>query len=831
MYRDYLQGFPCSSNTLLRLGFMAKSDWIDLTMAHALLFLLFLLPLSIAAQSNGTIALGKSITANTDAADPWLSPSADFAFGFRQLEDPNLFLLSIWYYKIPDRTIVWFANEGVPFSSGSKVELTSDKGLVVTDPKGNVLWESEGILNEVAYGFLNDTGNFVLMGSDSLSQWESFEYPTDTLLPTQTMKSGLVLYSKRSVTNFSQGRFQLRFQDGNLLLNTRDMVSNLAYANYYTSNTSDPSNPSNSGQQVIFPDTGYMYILRENGVRFNLTPRTINFPASDNYHRATLNFDGVFVQYAYPRSSSTGNTNWSVVWSEPDNICAAIGGGLGSGACGFNNICSLGDDKRPICQCPPGFSLMDPDDKYGSCRPNFTQSCEEADVNSAADVYDFSTLVNTNWPTSDYEHLKPLTESQCRNNCLQDCFCAVAILGGDECWKKKLPLSNGIRDSSLNNKAILKYRKVDVPPSNPTTGPPTIREKKDRESIIVVGSVLLGTSFFVNLVLVGAFCLGFFFIYRKKKGLPTSEISLRSFTYKELDVATNGFGEELGRGAFGIVYKGVVQMGGSRQVVAVKKLDRVAQQKEKEFKTEVNVIGRTHHKNLVRLLGFCEEGQHRMLVYEFLTNGTLSSFLFGDTKPSWNLRTEIALGIARGLVYLHEECTTQIIHCDIKPQNILLDEYYNARISDFGLAKLLRMNQSKTVPTTIRGTKGYVASEWFNNKPITAKVDVYSYGVLLLEIISCQRSVGDLENGEVEKAILTDWASDCLEEGKLEALVENDREALDDWNKLMRFVMVAIWCIQEDPSFRPSMRKVIQMLEEVIEVNRPPCPTTFSSTT
>ncbi|XP_052179531.1 G-type lectin S-receptor-like serine/threonine-protein kinase RLK1 [Diospyros lotus] len=792
-------------------------------MAHALLFLLFLLPLSIAAQSNGTIDVGNFITANTDAADPWLSPSSDFAFGFRQLEDPNLFLLSIWYDKIPDHTIVWFANEGVPFSSGSKVELTSGKGLVVTDPNGKEVWES-GLSNEVASGFLNDTGNFVLVGRDSLSQWESFKHPTDTLLPTQTIGSDLGLYSRRSVTNFSQGRFQLRFQGGNLSLNTRDMVSNLTYDNYYSSDTSDPSNASNSGQQVIFPDTGYMYILRGNGNMFNFTPSTMNFPASDYYHRATLDFDGVFVQYAYPRSSSTGNTNWSVVKSVPDDICSAIHGGLGSGACGFNNICSLGDDNRTICQCPPGFSLMDPDDKYGSCRPNFTQSCEEADVNSAADVYDFSTLENTNWPTSDYEHLNASTESECRNNCLQDCFCAVAILGpSDDCWKKKLPLSNGRNDSSLKSKAFLKYRKVDVPP--------TIREKKDRESIIVVGSVLLGTSFFVNLVLVGAFCLGFFFIYRKKKGLPTSETSLRSFTYKELDVATNGFGEELGRGAFGIVYKGVVQMGGSRQVVAVKKLDRVAQQKEKEFKTEVNVIGRTHHKNLVRLLGFCEEGQHRMLVYEFLSNGTLSSFLFGDTKPSWNLRTEIALGIARGLVYLHEECTTQIIHCDIKPQNILLDEYYNARISDFGLAKLLMMNQSKTMATTIRGTKGYVASEWFNNKPITAKVDVYSYGVLLLEIISCQRSVGDLENGEVEKAILTDWASDCLEQGKLEALVENDREALNDWNKLMRFVMVAIWCIQEDPSSRPSMRKVIQMLEEVIEVNRPPCPATFSSTT
>ena len=131
-----------------------------------------------------------------------------------------------------------------------------------------------------------------------------------------------------------------------------------------------------------------------------------------------------------------------------------------------------------------------------------------------------------------------------------------------------------------------------------------------------------------------------------------------------------------GRGAFGIVYKGAIQMS-SNVLVAVKKLDSLFQENSyKEFKTEVNVIGQTHHKNLVRLLGFYDEGLHRLLVYEFLSNGTMASFLYRDSKASWNLRVQIAVGIARGL--LHEECSTHIIHCDIKPQNILLDDYYNA---------------------------------------------------------------------------------------------------------------------------------------------------------
>ncbi|KAI5675223.1 hypothetical protein M9H77_06173 [Catharanthus roseus] len=304
------------------------------------------------------------------------------------------------------------------------------------------------------------------------------------------------------------------------------------------------------------------------------------------------------------------------------------------------------------------------------------------------------------------------------------------------------------------------------------------------------------------------------------------ETNVQIFSYKELEEATNRFKEEIGRGSFGIVYKGLVKNGS--RTVAVKKLDRVAQDTEKEFRAEVKSIGQTHHKNLVRLLGFCDEGQHRLLVYEYMSNGTLSSLIFGNSKPSWGLRTQIAVAIARGLAYLHEECSNQIIHCDIKPQNILLDEYYNARISDFGLAKLLAFNQSRT-HTNIRGTKGYVAPEWFRSSQVTSKVDVYSFGVMLLEIISCRRCVGEAEIEEGENPILNHWVWDCFQQGRLDRLVEDDFEALNDMKKLERYVKVGIWCIQEDSSLRPIMRKVCQMLEGVVEVLKPPSPSPFSS--
>ncbi|XP_022897584.1 G-type lectin S-receptor-like serine/threonine-protein kinase LECRK1 [Olea europaea var. sylvestris] len=254
---------------------------------------------------------------------------------------------------------------------------------------------------------------------------------------------------------------------------------------------------------------------------------------------------------------------------------------------------------------------------------------------------------------------------------------------------------------------------------------------------------------------------------------------------------------------------------------------RLKPEGEKEFATEVNAIGRTHHKNLVNLLGYCHEGENRLLVYECMSNGSLASLLFGISRPHRNQRVQIICGIARGLTYLHEECSTQIIHCDVKPQNILLDDFLTPKISDFGLAKLLLAEQSQAALTNIRGTVGYFAPEWFRKASITVKVDVYSFGVMLLEIICCKSSV-EFAMGEEEEALI-DWAYDCYSKKKLNKMVENDEEARNDMKNVERLVMVAIWCIQEDPSIWPSMKRITQMLEGVAEIPVPPRPSVFSS--
>jgi len=779
----------------------------------------------VSAKTHNNVSIGDNLIAGNEG-EQWLSASGEFAFGFHQPENDSLFLLAIRYQNIPDASFIWYANGDNPAPKGSKVELSKSRGLVLKTPQGVELWTSQFISGTISYALMNDTGNFQLLGENSQMLWDSFSNPTDTLVPTQIMEVKGTLSSRQKETNFSRGRFQFRLlEDGNAVLNPINLPTNRTYEAHYHSNTYDGNNSTNCGFRVMFDNSGF-YVLKRSYERVYITNPNDMLSTDSYYYRATINFDGTFTISRYPKSGAS-NPSWTVIKTLPDNICMDLEAKTaGSGVCGFNSICTLQADQRPKCTCPEGYSLLDSTDEYGSCRPNLELGCGGNGQSLQEDMYFMKDMASTDWPQSDYELYKPYNSEDCKDSCLQDCLCAVSVFRDDSCWKKKLPLSNGRRDGRVGGSAFIKLRKNYALPDSPSN--PFIKEKeneKEQHTLITVLSVLLGGSLFLNLMVVSAVCIGFHFYYKKRSSTNNivAESNLRSFTFRELVQATDNFKEELGRGSCGIVFKGTTDL----TTIAVKKLDKVLKDSDKEFKTEVNVIGQTHHKNLVRLIGYCDEAEHRILAYEFLSNGTLANFLFGDYKPNWNQRVQIVFGISRGLVYLHEECCTQIIHCDIRPQNILLDEHYNARISDFGLSKLLMINQSRT-ETGIRGTKGYVAPDWFRSAPITAKVDVYSFGVLLLEIICCRRNVDGKSEIE-EKGILTDWAYDCYRAGRIDILVENDDESINDINKLERFVMVAIWCLQEDPSLRPTMKKVMLMLEGIAPVTIPPSPYPYSS--
>ncbi|KAK4608243.1 hypothetical protein RGQ29_001873 [Quercus rubra] len=792
----------------------------------SLFLLILLLPYSTTAQTSSNQSLGSSLTAQ-EKDSYWASPSGDFAFGFQQIGKGG-YLLAIWFNKLPEKTIVWSANGDNLVPGGSKVELTKDGKFVLNDPTGNKIWKADLAGPGVAYAAMLDTGNFVLASQNSSLLWQSFNYPTDTMLPSQTLRLGSKLVARYSEMNYSNGRFQFQLQmNGGLVLQFRASPMDYSFTDYWPR----PEEPVGSGFQVIFNQSGSITFTARNG---SIVKTISSIPSStqDFYQRAIMEYDGVLRHYVYPKSSlmsRSGSMTWSPLSTFiPSNICKFVAKlTSGSGPCGYNSYCMLGDDQRPKCHCPDGYTFIDPEDVMKGCKQNFlSQSCDEALPES--DLFYFKSIPHTDWPSwSDYEYLDSQNEDLCRTACLGDCLCAVVIYKTGQCWKKKIPLSNGRMDNDFEGKALIKIRK-----DNSTLKPSGADlKKKDQSTVILIVSVLLSSSVFLNLLfLLAVFLLVFRFKYWKSKAIKPYPVmpgmNLRSYTYGELTEATNGFREELGRGAFAKVYKGVLEYE-ERKLVAVKRMNDMVKEGDLEFKAEVSAIGRTNHRNLVQLLGFCNEGQHRLLVYEFMSNGSLASFLFGVSRPYWYQRIQIALETARGLFYLHEECRTQIIHCDIKPQNILLDDSFTARISDFGLAKLLKTDQTRTT-TGIRGTKGYVAPEWFRHMPVTVKVDVYSFGILLLELICCRKSF-EAEAQDEDRMILADWAYDCYKERKLDLLVENDEEAIDDVKRVESYVMIAIWCIQEDPSLRPTMKKVVQMMEGAVEVSFPPSPSSFIS--
>ncbi|KAH7684342.1 S-receptor-like serine/threonine-protein kinase protein [Dioscorea alata] len=786
---------------------------------------LLLLIMSLSKQTRAQNISSDTTLTTSGTTTSVISPSGDFSFGFTPLPSndnttTSLFLLAIWFAKTVDKTIVWTANGNSPAPAGSELNLTPNGTLLLTSPNGTTIFSlASGVGSHAA---MLDTGNLILVDANSGDPaWQSFDHPTDTILPTQVLTSNIFLQSRLSNTDFSNGRFRLYQKDGKLNLSQVAIPKDTLYKPYWS------SDQAVDGTQLVFDRSGSVYFDLTNKTRLNVTTANLDsWSLPTYYQKATLDVDG-------------SQQKWIIVDRVPHNtqIClrSIPSDYFGSGVCGYNSFCQTdeGSNQLATCKCPSNYSFIDSRDQYSGCSPNF--AAQRCDVDDTA-RFQLVAMTSIDWPFSDYEHYTNTTEEECREFCLKDCLCAVAIFRSEQCWKKRLPLSNG-KSTDNTAKALIKVAKDGATSREEQPAEDDEKTKKEycSKAMVVVGSSLLGGSVLINLLLLAYTLMVAFYFSRKRKqnqfypetlaGVGGS--NLHSFTYKLLHEATNGFDEELGRGAFGTVYKGVLQRE-DRIFVAVKKLDKLLKDAEKEFTAEVRSIGQTHHKNLVRLIGFCNEGENRMLVYEFMSNGSLTSFLFGEEKLEWNKRVNIISDVAKGLLYLHEECVSPIIHCDIKSQNILLDDHLVARISDFGLAKLLLADQTRT-STGIRGTKGYVAPEWFKNTPVTTKVDVYSFGVLMLEIICCRKNL-ELELGfDQERAVLVYWACDCYRNGRLELLVESDREAMMDMRRVEKFVMVAIWCIQEDPSLRPSMEKVTQMLKDSVDVPVPPDPSSFMS--
>ncbi|KAL8468415.1 hypothetical protein ACS0TY_031574 [Phlomoides rotata] len=294
------------------------------------------------------------------------------------------------------------------------------------------------------------------------------------------------------------------------------------------------------------------------------------------------------------------------------------------------------------------------------------------------------------------------------------------------------------------------------------------------------------------------------------------------YSYSHIKKMTRGFEQKLGQGGYGTVYKGKLRSGYD---VAVKLLGKPGG-KDQDFMSEIATIGRIHHVNIVNLVGYCAEGSKRALVFDFMSNGSLDKYIFDRENMnclSWERKYEIAVGVARGIEYLHTGCNIQILHFDIKPHNILLDHNFTPKITDFGLAKFYSTDKNMVTMTTARGTIGYVAPELINRGfgGVSFKADVYSFGMLLMEIVGLNQNRKG--NSQASSQYFPCWIYDSLEQGQ-EIEIGFTDENNNDTNKkiIKKMTIVALWCIQMYPGDRPSMNKVVEMLEGQVECLRVP---------
>ncbi|XP_010470571.1 PREDICTED: LEAF RUST 10 DISEASE-RESISTANCE LOCUS RECEPTOR-LIKE PROTEIN KINASE-like 2.4 [Camelina sativa] len=304
-------------------------------------------------------------------------------------------------------------------------------------------------------------------------------------------------------------------------------------------------------------------------------------------------------------------------------------------------------------------------------------------------------------------------------------------------------------------------------------------------------------------------------------------ITLKQYSYAQVKRITNSFAEEVGRGGFGTVYRGTLSDG---CMVAVKVLKDSKGNNGEDFINEVASMSQTSHVNIVTLLGFCSEGYKRAIIYEFMENGSLDNFISSkkSSNMDWSELYGIALGVARGLEYLHHGCRTRIVHFDIKPQNVLLDDNLSPKVSDFGLAKLCERTESILSLLEARGTIGYIAPEVFSSVygRVSHKSDVYSYGMLVLEIIGARnRTPNEEPSSSTSSMYFPEWIYKDLEKGDNGGIMENGVSSEEDNEIAKKMTLVGLWCIQPWPSDRPAMNRVVEMMEgnlDALEV--PPRP-------
>ncbi|KAL6626988.1 hypothetical protein ACP70R_030714 [Stipagrostis hirtigluma subsp. patula] len=729
-----------------------------------------------------TLLPGQVLNANQSL----LSKNGAFKLGYDcsiPKDYPSFCGLGIWfanssscdhdYFPVWQPDISWDNPEAVYRGFGPyNLSVSEDGVLHINDTYFNSrVWSSPYMraTSISAVAVLLDNGNLVIRDkvNSSMVIWQSYDYPTNTL--------------------FTGGRLGFNTITGkNITLVTYSFYFSILLT--YTLSLDTTRRRGFSIQQ------------NPNGLTFaGSFPRWMNIHEDGDY---ALTFNDAHTYIHLDRSgiirfANRGDCS-SVLWSSPESACDF------DSYCGPYSLC-----KSPgICICPVGFDAP-PVEAWISvgCSRKVPLNCESTvTVPEAA----FSPIDGIHRYPQNARTLEVTSKGECQSSCLKDCTC-TAFAYNTTCLLWFLELRNTVvLDSGSNGGHMyIRIATKQQQPGSRAAPLPSFREK---------GIVLSVTGVLALVV------IGLILFWRCRRRLLKARMvdnygNIMVFSFVQIKNSTKKFSDKLGEGGFGCVFKGTMPVS---TAVAVKVLKGL-RQGDKQFRTEVQTIGMIQHTNLVRLLGFCADGSRRLLVYEYMVNGSLNSHLFstGSAKLSWELRYHMALGTARGLAYLHEECKDCIVHCDLKPDNILLDEQFCPKIADFGMAKLLDRDFSRVL-TTMRGTIGYLAPEWISGLPITHKADVYSYGMMLLEIISGRRNSEKIKEGNFTYFPI--YAAVKVNEEDVMCLLDRSLEGHADAEQLNRACRVACWCIQDAEEHRPMMGQVVHMLEGVMDVEVPPVP-------
>ncbi|XP_024027466.1 G-type lectin S-receptor-like serine/threonine-protein kinase At4g27290 isoform X1 [Morus notabilis] len=792
-------------------------------------FFTAILLFSLCNESFALNSIRPSESINSSDGTTLVSNGESFELGFFTPGNSTNRYVGIWYKNIPVQTVVWVANRCSPINDSSGLLMINDTGnLVLLNHNKSVVWSTNSSKEaKKPIVELLDSGNLVLRdeedGNSENYLWQSFDYPCDNNMPEmkigQDLRTGFErrLSAWKSWDNPCPGDFTYGIELNAKIHSFPEPMIRRGKVKFYRTGPWIGLRFSGSPDLRPNPVFDYEFVSNDEEVYY-----TYHLKNKSVISRIVMN------QTTLSRQRLTwmeAEQSWKTYNSVPRDYCDNYG------LCGANGKCII--NENPVCQCLDGFtpkyqekwSLMD---WSGGCVRNVPLSCED----KASDGFvKYSSL---KLPDAEHSWVNAsMNLKECRAICLSNCTCMAYsnsdIRGdGSGCamWFSDLLDIRQFSSSGQDLYIRMPASELEKAKSNRTV-------KRAVIAVAVVIGVVCG------MVLVGCY------ICRRRKITEETERNLMAsrnegqeddlelplFSLPTIINATNcfSFNNKLGEGGFGPVYKGMLE---GRQEIAVKRLSMCSGQGVNEFMNEVKLIAKLQHRNLVKLFGCCIQGEEKLLVYEYMPNRSLDFFIF-DVKQGkileWSTRFQIICGIARGLLYLHHDSRLRIIHRDLKASNVLLDKEMNPKISDFGLARMFGGDQIEGNTSRVVGTYGYMAPEYAFDGLFSIKSDVFSFGILVLEIISGKRSRGfHYENHGVT---LIGHAWTFLKEGRaLELIDARLVESDENLPEVLRCIHVGLLCVQQRPVDRPNMSTVVLMLGGESSLPQPKPPGYFMET-